>query len=93
VIVSTTLPAASVRVTSRSDQVTAGLHRVPGADVWGSVVSIDDPGPADGACRTGDPGTAPPPGAYAAMRVEALDADGDVLGCLGIGPGSHVGGI
>jgi hypothetical protein len=27
------------------------------------------------------------------MRVDALDADGRVIGCLGFGPGSHEGGI
>ncbi len=94
VILSTTLPAASVRVTTRSDQATAPLHRVPGTDVWGAVVFVDDPGAADGVCDDGPPGVAPPQDApFPLARIDALDADGNVVGCLGLGPGSHVGGI
>jgi hypothetical protein len=93
VVVSTTLDAASVRITTRTDQVTEPFHQVAGKQLWGAVLFVDDPGEADGACDEGPPGEAPPEDAYADMRVDALDAEGNVAGCLGLGPGSHVGGI
>jgi hypothetical protein len=93
VLVSTTLEAANVSITTRTDQVTEPFHQVPGMQLWGAVVFVDDPGEADGACDEGPPGEAPPADAYADMRVDALDGEHDVVGCLGLGPGSHVGGI
>ena len=81
IVLSTTLEAAAVRVTTNADQVTAPLHQVPGHPIWGTVVFIDDPGL--GECfdqpPTSRPDTIPP------MRVDALDADGNVVGCLGMG--------
>ncbi len=93
VVLSTTLEAALVQVTTRTDEARAGLVAVPGGGLWAAVIFVDDPGDADGVCDEGPAFTAPPEGAFADMRVDALDASGQVIGCLGLGPGSHVGGI
>jgi hypothetical protein len=92
VVLSTTLDAAAVRITTRIDQVTAPVHQVPGHAIWGAVVFVDDPGLA-GRCDDTSPGTVPGAPDTATMRVDALDAAGKVIGCLGFGPGSHEGGI
>ena len=92
VILSTTLDAASVRVTTRTDQATAPLHQVPGEDLWGAVVFVHDPGLAVGMCADQPPSTVPDH-EIVTMRVDALDEDGNVIGCLGGGLGSYEAGI
>ena len=88
VVISTTLDAGSVRITTASAVATGPLHEVPGGGLWGAVVFVDDPGPES--CQD-DPSR--DPAAYSKMRVEALDEEGNVIACLGLGPGSHVGGL
>jgi hypothetical protein len=56
---------------------------VPGKQLWGAVVFVDDPGLAT--CTGEPPGTVPGSPKTSTMRVDALDADGRVVGCLGLG--------
>jgi hypothetical protein len=85
-VINTTLEAAAVRATTEHAEATMPLVALPDGRSWAAVVFID--APAEGLCRppTGD-------GPLPSMRVDALDADGTVIGCLGFGPGSHVGGL
>jgi hypothetical protein len=85
-VVNTTLEAASVRATTEHSEATAPLVPLPDGRSWATVVFIEAPGHA--LCR---PPTAEGP--LPTMRLDALDADGQVVGCLGFGPGSHAGGI
>lgn len=83
VVVSTTVEAAMLRVITTDDEATVSLVPVPGGGLWAGVAFVDVPGlptcPAAGV---------PPPSAPV-MTVEALDAAGAVIGCLGFGGRTH----
>jgi hypothetical protein len=85
-VVNTTLEAASVRATTAATEATAPLVPLPDGRSWAAVIFIDAPG--HHLCR---PPTADGP--LPTMRIDALDADGAVVGCVGFGPGSHAGGL
>ncbi|MGQ0831555.1 MAG: hypothetical protein ACT4OV_07745 [Microthrixaceae bacterium] len=76
VVVSTTVEAAAVRVTTSTGAATVPLELVPAEGLWAAVVFVADPGfpTCDSAGRTPSPNR---------MRMEALDAAGGVLRCLG----------
>lgn len=74
VVVGTQSGPGVLRITTSTAFGTAELVAVPAGGVWGAVVFVADPGFAT--CRSQDP---PAPGT---MRVELLDDDGDVAGCL-----------
>lgn len=76
VLVSTTLEAAAVRVTTSSSAATAALVEVPAGGLFGAAVFVEDPGNA-----TCDPAVETP--APHQMRIEALDRAGMVIGCIG----------
>ncbi|CAN5748435.1 hypothetical protein BH24ACT4_BH24ACT4_07390 [soil metagenome] len=78
-IVSTTQPAASVRITTEEGEATAPLVPVPGGDLWAGVVFVDGLGIAD--CREDGPTPAP---SLSVMRVDLLDDAGAPTGCIGI---------
>lgn len=86
-VVSTTLEAAAVRAITTNAEATAPLVPLPDGRSWAAVVFID--APAEGLC--GRPPTTEEP--LPTMHIDALDAEGQVIGCLGFGPGSHFGGI
>ncbi|MFZ6004855.1 MAG: hypothetical protein ACOYXM_13090 [Actinomycetota bacterium] len=75
VLVSTTVGAASVRVTTSSGTATAALVEVPAGGVFAAAVFVGDPGSA-----TCDPAVQTPQ--LHQMRIEALDSAGTVVACL-----------
>jgi len=82
VIVSTTQDAASVRITTPVDQVEAPLVPVPGGRSRAAVAFVEGTGLAGCA----DP-SMEPPASIQLMRVDTLDAAGNVVGCVGLDPG------
>lgn len=81
VIVVTRTAARRVEVTTSSDEAEAELVTVPDSDLRTAVVFVDGPGSA----ICGDVPGMTVPESMKPMRVEALDTDGNVLGCLGLG--------
>ncbi len=83
VIVSTTVEAATLRITRSTSTGSAALVPVPAGGLWGAVVFVDDPGGP--VCDSGTP-------APHQMRIELLDPRGTPVGCLsGSGVTSPVG--
>jgi hypothetical protein len=93
VLLSTTLDATSVRVTTNTDEATAPLHQVPGEDLWAALVFVNGPGNVISCSDRRPLSSFPTDNDYRVMRIEALDAEGAVVGCLGYGPESYEGGI
>ena len=81
VIVSTTLDAASLRITTPADSVEVPLHPVPGTQLRAAVAFVDEPG--DASCTTDLP--MEPPEGMTFMRIDALDDAGAVVDCIGAG--------
>lgn len=80
VVVSTTIEASSVRITTPDEVATVPLVPVPGGGLWAAVAFVESPGPA--VCPAAGP---PPPSMEPhVILVEALDAAGGVIGCLGL---------
>lgn len=84
-LVTTSAAASQVRVTTTTDQVTAPLTPVPGMPLRAAVVVVNDPGAAvcitpDDIAELGEP-------PFPTMRVEIIDAAGNVTGCIGMGAG------
>ena len=82
VIVSTPKDAASVRITTAVDQVEAPLVPVPGGKPRAAVAFVEGAGLA--ACA--DEFEIEPPEHMTLMRVDALDAAGNTVGCVGLDP-------
>ena len=81
VVVSTTREGAALRVTTDAAEATVPLVAVPGGGLWGAAAVIDGAGMS--ICQ-GPPGMTVPE-SVAAMRIDLLDAQGAVIGCLGQG--------
>lgn len=76
-MVSTTGEGASLRATTAMAEATVPLVAVPGGGLWGAVIVIEGAGPAT--CKEGDDLL------KGLMRIDLLDAQGTVIGCLGPG--------
>ncbi len=83
VVVTTRIPAATVRVETRAGVATGPLYELPGGGRWGGLVFVDRPG-LPGCLPLDDPRV--PPG-LDVMRVEVLDPAGQSAACLGFVPG------
>jgi hypothetical protein len=81
VVVSTTREGAAIRVTTDGEETTVPLAAVPGGGLWGAAAVIDGAGMS--ICQ-GPPGVTAAE-SITAMRIELLDAQGAVIGCLGLG--------
>jgi hypothetical protein len=83
VVVSTALEGASIRVTTATEEVVAPLVEVPAGGVWAGLAFVDDPGTP--AC-----GDVPePPPHMTLIRIDVLNAAGEPIGCLGLGPDAY----
>lgn len=80
VVISTTIDAASVRVTTAVGVAERPTVEIPGGGLWGTVVFVDAPAMPVCPDQAG-----PPPPTIDTMVVEVIGPDGAVLGCLGVG--------
>lgn len=78
-LITTTMPATQVRASTSTGEVTAPLVPVSGTSILAAVIVVSDPGIP--VCPDSAALPEPP---LRGMRVNALDADGAAVGCLGM---------